>query len=163
MGMLTQGSQIFFIDLDSNEVVEVECATSFNPGGNPADQLEATCLADSDASYEPGLRRPGVATLGANLDDQNESHVRMYELSQSNPSPTLKWVVGFSNGTDVPTAAADSSGEYDFVLSEDRGWFSFDGYISDFPFDLALNSFVTGQISIQRSGPSQWIPKVVSS
>ena len=160
MSVLTQGTQIYFIDpdFDSNGpgVREVECATTFTPGGNPADQIEDTCLSATSRSYKPGLRTPGQATLGLNADPENESHVRLHQLSETDPSPTLKWAVGWADGTSVPTL--DSSG--DFELPTDRTWFVFEGYVSDFPFDFAANTVVTTQAAIQRSGGSAWVRKV---
>lgn len=160
MSVLTQGTQIYFIDpeFDSSGagVREVECATTFSPGGNPADQIEDTCLSATTRSYKPGLRTPGQATLGLNADPENESHVRLHELSETDPSPTLKWAVGWADGTAVPTL--DSNG--DFVLPTSRTWFIFEGYVSDFPFDFAANTVVTTQATIQRSGGSAWIRKV---
>lgn len=160
MSVLTQGTQIFFIDpeFDSSGagVRQVECATTFSPGGNPADQIEDTCLEDTTRRYKPGLRTPGQATLGLNADPENESHVRLHELSETDPSPTLKWAVGWSDGTALPTV--DSNG--DFQLPTTRTWFIFEGYVSDFPFDFAANTVVTTQAAIQRSGGSAWIRKV---
>jgi hypothetical protein len=156
MAILSQGSKIYFIDPADDSVVAVECATAFNPGGNPADQIETTCLEEFDRSYLPGLRTPGQAALTVNFDPANASHVRIYELSQENPPPVLSWVLGFSDGTAAPTV--DSSG--DFVLPTTRSWFPFQGYIADVPFDLAANSVVTSAMSIQRSGSSALIPKV---
>ena len=160
MSVLTQGTQIFFIDpeFDSNGagVREVECATTFTPGGNPADQIEDTCLSATTRSYKPGLRTPGQATMGLNADPENVSHVRLHELSETDPAPTLKWAVGWSDGTAEPTL--DSNGDFD--LPTDRTWFVFEGYVSDFPFDFAANTVVTTQAAIQRSGGSAWIRKV---
>lgn len=161
MSVLTQGTKVYFIDpdFDSNGagVRAVECATSFNPGGNPADQLDDTCLEDLDRKYKSGLRTPGQATLGLNADGEYESHVRMFEMSQESPSPTVKWAVGWSDGTSAPTV--DSAG--DFELPDDRTWFIFEGYVSDFPFDFQQNTFVTGSVTIQRSGGAAWIRKVI--
>lgn len=159
MSMLTQGTQIYFIDPDAvggPAVIEVDCATAFNPGGNPADQIEDTCLAVQDRSYKPGLRTPGQASLSVNADSQNASHVRLHELSQENPPQTLQWAVGFSDGTAPPTL--DSNDLFD--LPATRTWFTFAGYVADFPFDFAANTVVASQISIQRSGGSAWVKKV---
>jgi len=41
------------------EVMEIGCPTTFSPSGNPADQIEITCLSDSSRRYMPGLRTPG--------------------------------------------------------------------------------------------------------
>lgn len=155
MSVLAQGTQIYFIDPDG-DVVAVECATTFTPGGNPADQIEDTCLEDTTRSYRPGLRTPGQASMGLNADPTNESHLRLHELSETDPSPVLKWAVGWSDGEAAPTA--DSNG--DFVLPTTRTWFTFQGYVSDFPFDFAQNTVVTTTLTIQRSGGSAWVPKV---
>ena len=82
--------------------------------------------------------------------------MRLHQLSETDPSPTLKWAVGWADGTSVPTL--DSSGDFD--LPTDRTWFVFEGYVSDFPFDFAANTVVTTQAAIQRSGGSAWIRKV---
>ncbi|WKT59106.1 phage tail tube protein [Microbulbifer thermotolerans] len=160
MPMLAQGTQIYFIDPETGAVTVVSCATSLNPGGNPADQLETTCLEDFDRSYMPGLRTPGTATIGINPDVNNASHLRLHQISQQNPSPTLQWAVGFSDGTEPPTTTTDSDGDTIFTFPDTRSWLAFSGYISDFPFDFQLNSVVTSEISVQRSGSSILVPKV---
>ena len=136
--------------------MQVECATTFNPGGAPADQIEDTCLEDFERSYRPGLRTPDQASLGVNADPANTSHVTLHQLSEMNPSPALKWAVGWSDGSDAPTIGSGG----DFDLPETRTWFTFEGYVSDFPFDFQQNSVVTSEVTIQRSGGSAWIPKV---
>jgi len=159
MSVLSQGTHIYLINpLASGgpEVVQIECATTFSPGGNPADQIEDTCLEDSTRSYRLGLRTPGTATMGINADPTNESHLLLHELSETDPSPTVQWAVGWSDGTGVPTL--DSNGDFD--LPTTRTWFVFEGYVADFPFDFAQNTVVTTEVSIQRSGGSSWIPKV---
>jgi hypothetical protein len=156
MSILTQGTQVYAIDPDSRDLITVECATAFNPGGNPADQLEDTCLENFERTYKPGLRTPGQATLSINADPANASHLRLYELSTDNPPPTVKWAIGWSDGTAPPTV--DSNGN--FNLPTTRTWFTFEGYVSDFPFDFQLNSIVASDITIQRSGASSWVKKV---
>lgn len=156
MSILSQGTYIYFVDPETGEVVQVECATSFSPGGAPADQVEDTCLEDFERSYKPGLRTPGQASMGINADPANPSHVRLHELSEENPQQVLDWAVGWSDGTAPPTVDTDGG----FELPPTRTWFTFRGYVADFPFDFAANSVVTSTVSIQRSGGSAWIPKV---
>lgn len=155
MSKLTQGTQVYFIDPADDSVVAVECATSFNPGGNPAEQVEDTCLEAHERSYRPGLRTPGQATLGLNADPDRESHVRLHELSQDNPPPTVKWAVGWSDGTEAPTVDLDGS----WTLPTTRTWYTFEGYVSDFPFDFAQNAVVASSVTIQRSGAGEWTKK----
>ena len=55
MSVLAQGTQIYFIDTTGTPtVVTVDCATTFSPGGAPADQIEDTCLEDTTRSYKGG-------------------------------------------------------------------------------------------------------------
>ena len=158
MAILAQGTQIYYIDPDTDEVVEVDCATSFNPGGNPSNQLQSTCLRDSAHTYMPGLRTPSQATLGLHFDPVAIGDLQLFELSNANPSPTLQWAVGFSDGEGVPTV--DSSGDFDFPTT--RSFFYFDGYISDFAIDLQLDALVSAQVTIQRSGESTMYPRLVA-
>lgn len=150
MALKTQGTQLYFIDSEAStvEVITVNCATAINPGGSPADQIETTCLEDFDRSYTPGLRTPGTATATILADPSNTGHVRMFELSQANPPAELKWVIGFSDGSDAPTV--DTAGN--FNLPTTRSWFEFNGYIADFPFDFQTNTIIQTALSIQRSG-----------
>lgn len=157
MSKLSQGTQLYFRDPDTDAVTEVECPTSFNPGGNPATQLDDTCLKDTTAKSKSGLRQPGQGALAINADPTYPSHIRLHQLSQQDPSPVLNWVLGWSDGIDIAPTGVDSAG--DFVLPTTRTWYEFEGYIGDFPFDFALNTLVTSQVSIQRSGPAVWTPK----
>ena len=90
--------------------------------------------------------------------------MRLFELSQADPSPVIDFVLGWSDGpvdidgmqTSLPTL--NSNGE--FELPSDRTWFMFRGYVADFPFDFASNVLVSSTVSIQRSGRGYWIKKV---
>ena len=155
MSKLTQGTQVYFIDPDDLSVVSIDCATAFSPGGNPADQIEDTCLESDVRTYKKGLRTPGTASLTINADPEKESHIRLHELSEDDTDRNVKFAVGWSDGTAAPTADSDG----DWVLPSTRTWFTFDGFVSDFPFDFAANSVVTTSVSIQRSGGSTWTPK----
>ena len=158
MSILSQGTNVYVLDPAGGTpaVLRVECAKSLSPGGDPADQIEDTCLEAFERSYKAGLRTPGQATMGINADPDNESHLTLYDLSRQNPAPVLKFAIGWSDGTDAPTLNVDEDG---FELPATRTWFTFQGYISDFPFDFSQNTLVTTEVSIQRSGNSAWIKK----
>jgi len=158
MSILSQGTNVYVLDPNDGTpaVLKIECATSLSPGGDPSDQIEDTCLEAFERSYKAGLRTPGQATMGINADPDNESHLTLYGLSRENPAPVLKFAIGWSDGTDAPTL---NVGEDGFELPATRTWFTFQGYISDFPFDFAQNTVVTTEVSIQRSGNSAWIKK----
>jgi hypothetical protein len=159
MSKLTQGTQIYAIDPRGSDPVLliVECATAFSPGGSPKSQIEDTCLDETQAmSYRSGLMAPGQATININADPENESHIDLHEIYSDPLVESIKWVVGWSDGTDAPTI--DSSGDFD--LPTTRTWFGFEGYIADFPFDFQQNAVVSTAISVQRTGASYWSKKV---
>lgn len=157
MSILTQGTHVFFIDPADDSVVQVLGATAFNPGGAPSDQIETTALEDFDRKYKKGMRTPGQASLTIQADPNVASHIRLHELSESNDQTQqiVKWVVGWSDGTALPTVSVGG----DWTLPTTRTWYEFEGYVSDFPFDFALNTVVTTQVTIQRSGGSAWTKK----
>ncbi len=165
MAMLTQGTEIFVLAPSKTtpgdfEVLQIECATAFTPGGNPADQIEATCLEDNVRQYLRGLRTPGQASLTLNADPRNTSHIRLHELSEDDSIEDLAWAVGWSDGKGIkPTVNTEGD---DFELPTTRTWFVFRGYVSDFPFDFAANTVVTTAATIQRSGGSAWIRKAAA-
>ncbi|NBF13091.1 phage tail tube protein [Pseudomonas sp. Fl4BN1] len=163
MSILSQGTQVYALvppltGTGPMTVMEVECATSFDPGGSPAEQIEDTCLSDQERTYKKGLRTPGQASLGLNADPNNASHIRLHQLSETDGDTTIKWVVGWSDGKGIePTVSKEGD---DFVLAKTRTWFTFEGYVADFPFTFAQNAVVASTVSIQRSGGSAWIRKV---
>jgi len=162
MSVLTQGTQFFV--LNGGVVSEVECITSFNPGGNPADQIEDTCLSERNSrTYKRGLRTPGSATVTLNADPKNVSHRMLHVLAESDDESLLTFAVGWADGESLPTpAAASATNAVDgLTLPDGRTWFVFQGYVSDFPFDFQANTVVSTSATIQRSGPSVWVPKVV--
>jgi len=106
MSILSQGTQIYALVPTAAspglfEILEIECATAFSPGGNPADQIETTCLSETVRSYMRGLRTPGQASLTLNADPRNPSHVRLHQLSEDDSIENVKWAVGWSDGKGI--------------------------------------------------------------
>lgn len=157
MAKLAQGSELYFIDPDTSEVVQVKGITGFNPGGAPADPIETTPLEVLEREYILGLRTPGQATITINADPNEASHVRLYELYESDEKPKLQWVLGWSDGKGIaPTIA---TGGDTFELPNTRTWFQIEGYVSDFPFDFQSNAVVSSTVTVQRSGGAKWSRK----
>lgn len=158
MSLNVQGSNLWFVDPDTDEVIEVGCVTTLSGLTASRDQLDVTCMSDEARRFEAGLLTPGAATFSINFDPSDPSHVRMHELYRA--GTTLKWALGLSDGTSIgfplPTGV-DSDG--DFILPTTRSWIVFDGYISDFPFDFAIGAKVASNLSIQVSDFPSLIPK----
>ncbi|WP_455567010.1 phage tail tube protein [Pseudomonas piscis] len=111
MSILTQGTQVYALmppltGSGPSTVMEVECATAFEPGGSPAEQIEDTCLSSQERTYKKGLRTPGQASLTLNADPNNASHIRLHQLSEANGNTSIKWAVGWSDGSAAPTVTA---------------------------------------------------------
>ncbi|EEV0134777.1 phage tail protein [Escherichia coli] len=158
MSVVTQGTQFYV--LNNGAVSEIECITSFSPGSNPADQIEDTCLSEtSTRTYKKGLRTPGEATVGLNADPANASHIMLSNLAESSDQTVLTFAVGWSDGTEAPTASAGQDAVNGMALPDTRTWYVFQGYVSDFPFDFQANSVVQTSATIQRSGQGVWVPK----
>lgn len=160
MSVLTQGTQFYV--LANGVVSEVECITSFTPGGNPADQIEDTCLSERKSrTYLKGLQTPGQASVTLNADPKNASHLMLHQLAESDDESKLTFALGWSDGESSPSIAepGDPDAVDGLLLPPDRTWFVFQGYVSDFPFDFQANAVVTTTATIQRSGPAVWIPK----
>jgi hypothetical protein len=106
MSILSQGTQIYALvrslaNPSAFEIMEVECATTFSPGGNPADPIETTCLSQKVRTYMRGLRTPGQASMTINADPRIDSHIRLHQLSEDDTDETIHWAVGWSDGTDI--------------------------------------------------------------
>lgn len=145
MAQKTQGTQLYFIDPDDGSVVTVGCVTAITGLTAARDQIETTCLDSAARTYEAGMATPGAAQFTINFDNSDASHVRMHELYRE--GDTLEWAIGWSEDDASPTSDSDS----EFVLPGSRSWITFRGYISDLPFDFALNAVVTSNISVQVS------------
>lgn len=147
MALKTQGTQLYAIDPASDgDLIIVGCVTSISGLSFTRDQIEITCLEATARTYEPGMVNPGTAQFGINFDPTDATHVRLHELFTANT--TLKWAVGLADGTSAPTIDSLE----DFVLPTSRTWITFDAYISDFPFEFALNDVVKSTLSLQISG-----------
>ncbi|HIE6690258.1 TPA: phage tail tube protein [Klebsiella pneumoniae] len=136
---------------------EIECITNFNPGANPADQIEDTCLSERNSrTYKKGLRTPGQASVTINADPVNDSHYLMWQLAELDEyqDELIHWAIGWSDGESVPTVSAG-----EMVLPTDRTWYTFRAYVSDFPFDFQGNTVVSTAATMQRSGPGLWVRK----
>ncbi|MNM24925.1 hypothetical protein D3C81_353650 [compost metagenome] len=233
MSALTQGTQLY--GLIDGQVREIECITAFNPGANPADQIEDTCLSETNTrTYKKGLRTPGQASVSVDADPENDSHYLMWQLAEERSDERIQWAIGWSDGVNIAptlelissisainvtnggsgyTAAPSvtingggtgatamaivSGGEVTAVVITDPGsgytgaatvafsggagtgaaatvvksleaemglptgrtWYTFQAYVSDFPFDFQANAKVTTAATMQRSGAGVWIRK----
>lgn len=152
MAVRTQGTELWFIDPDTDLPTKVGCVTTLSGLTAARDQIETTCLDSAARTYEPGMATPGAAQFTINFDPTDASHVRLHELYVS--GTTLDWALGWSDGVVPPTS--DTSG---FVFPSTRTWIAFEGYISDLPFDFQLNAVVASTVSVQVSDFPTLVPR----
>ncbi|WP_110685076.1 phage tail tube protein [Salinicola aestuarinus] len=161
MSILAQGTQVFMVR--NGKVTRIPGATAFNPAGNPRDQLDDTPLEETQSRrYKKGLGTPGAASLTVNADPSEPAHVELHDMANDGSEERVDWYVGWSDGPvdaeGKPTAFPEVSGGT-VTLPTTRTWYSFNGYVSDFPMDFSANALVSSQVSIQRSGSGKWTPK----
>lgn len=161
MSVKTQFTDLYFLDPDGEVVTEVGCVTTIGGITAARDQLETTCLNSVGRTYEAGMATPGAATFGINFDPADPSHVRLHELYVLGTK--LDWALGWGDyaaprGPGLGPEPTVSSGG--LVVPPTRSWLTFNGYISDLPFDFALNAVVASSVSIQVSDFPVLVPKV---
>lgn len=160
MSKRTQGTMLYLIvpadESNPAEVLRVGCVTNLTGVSATRDQIETTCLESLARTYEPGMPTPGTATFTINFDPEDASHVAVHQLYRAGTK--VDWAIGWSDGTADPTLATDGT----FDLPDTRTWILFNGFPSDVPFDFALNTVVTSNVSIQLSDFPEIFPRTAS-
>lgn len=155
MSVTTQGTEIYFVD-DLGTLHTLHCPTGITIPRATKDNLDATCLNSEDRVMVPGLGTPPTLSITANFNPDQDSHVFLWEAQENRT--ILQFIVGLSNGTAAPTL--DTAG--DVILPTTRGFVTFEGYVSDTPLDAQIGAFYTIDFTIQMSGNSKLIRKVVT-
>jgi hypothetical protein len=156
MAMLTQGTQLWFVNPTSNALVQVPAIRTFNPGGTASDSIELLYLGGHVRNYLKGARTPAVASATIDADSSSGPHIVLHEMSLEDDQNATEWALGFEDGTAEPTVNTDGT----LSCPTTRTWFKFNGFVTDFPLDLASNTVVSTALSIQRSGDPEWQKKV---
>lgn len=151
MSIKTQGTQLYFIS--GGQVKTVTCPTGITGLGGTRDQIETTCLNDTDdKSYVSGLGNPGQVSVPFVFDPAALDHQLLLALADT--GNITDWMIGFSDGTATPTVV---SGQ--LVMASTRTSASFDGFVADVAIDVATNEVVRGTLTLQRSGTVAWVFK----
>lgn len=148
MGIKTQGTNLYFIN--SASVKTLTCPTGITGLGGARDQIETTCLENTDdKTYLSGLGNPGQVSVPFVFDPTAADQKLLYALHDS--GDITKWMIGFSDGTAVPTIV---SGE--LTMASTRSAATFDAFVADVNIDVATNEIVRGTLTLQRSGNVAW-------
>lgn len=154
MAIKTQGTELFVLNetVSPSTIVEIGCPTSYNPGGSAADQIETTCLGDTERTYEAGLRTPAQETFEIVFDPADTSHRLLETLLTSGENVT--WYAGLSDGTAPPTV---SGGQ--LQKPSTRTGFKFTASVQGVSYAIPTNEVVRATVTLQRSGARSWTYK----
>lgn len=159
MALLSQGTQLFAIDPETNELLDIGCVTSINNPSATAESIDTTCLNSTTRTYLNGLPTPSVTTFGLQADPSNAAHVRLFNLVGGE---NLKWVIGWSDGpvdADGEQTAKPTVESGEFNLPKTRSWLEFEGGVTNFPIDWQINLLVASTVSVQVSGKQKLTSK----
>lgn len=146
----TQGTALYFVKpgTTTGTAVKVTCPTGISGLGGAADQIDTTCLDDTDdRQYVRGLGNPGQVTVPFVLKAGDASHADLIALKAAGTS--VEWMVCMSDATTAPTVTASSNS---FAALTTRSNIEFTGYVADITIDAAGNEVVRGTMTIQRAG-----------
>lgn len=148
MAIKTQGTNLFFVS--SAAVKTLTCPTGITGLGGARDQIETTCLENTDdKTYLAGLGNPGQVSVPFVFDPAAADQKLLYALHDS--GEIINWMVGFSDGTAVPTIVSGV-----LTMASTRSAAQFSAFVSDVNIDVATNEIVRGTLTLQRSGNVAW-------
>lgn len=140
----TQGTQVFTVV--NGAIVRFVCPKNFKFGQDSFGKIDVTCLDAESKQYVRGIRDPGEAGIGINLDDENTSHIELLKIAES--GEVKEWYVGSSHSKTPPTYTAGSG----IDLPKDRNWWSFKGYMNDTaPNDIEVDAVINYDFTIVRT------------
>lgn len=151
MSKSTRGTQIYVKLANTSggyDMLKVGCPTGLTGLGGAASKTDDTCLDDDEMKYKAGMPDPGPVAIPINFDQDIISHRQLRALFRS--QAVVTWVIGGSDGKDIPPTV---SGIGVITYPTTRTYWSFDGYVADFPIDFAINQLQKSAMSVQRSGP----------
>jgi hypothetical protein len=152
--VLTQGTELFVLDetVSPSTVVQIGCPTNYNPGGSTRDQIDTTCLGDTERTYESGLGTPAQETIDIIFDPDDDSH-RLLEAMQTS-GDKAQFYAGLSDGTNSPTASGGS-----LIAATSRTGFVFEASVASVSYAAPVNEVWRATVTLQRSGPRVWTYK----
>lgn len=156
MSMKTQGTQLYAIDPADDSILGVIAVTSIDGIDSPVDPIETTPLEAMAREFVAGLKSPGAATFGINIDPRIPSHLRLHQIKTA--GTTIKWAIGFSDAVGTPPTVTTKK----FTLPTTRTWITFEGFMTAYPFTFAQNDVVKSTIGIQVSGDPILVPAAVT-
>lgn len=140
----SQGTELYYASA-ATTATKIACITGLDGLGGARDQIDKTCLDDTDRQFEAGFGNPGQVTVGLILDSGAASHDALLALKDA--GTTVSWGIYSGQTATAPTAVGS---EMQTVV--DRTSAIFDGYVADVNVSIAGNDVWKATVTIQRSG-----------
>jgi hypothetical protein len=156
MAIKSQLTELFFVDTYTSGVPAVTkftCPTGITGLGGPRDQIDTSCLDNTDRTFMPGLGNPGQVSVPFALDPTAASHDVIFDLKEDGAE--INWMICLSDGTADPTIDSED----DMTPPSGRSYIKFVAYVSDVSIDIAGNDIVRGTLTLQRSGTVTYVSK----
>jgi hypothetical protein len=141
----SQGTDLYWAS-GPTAVKRVVCATAISGLGGARDQIDTSCLDNTqDRTFVGGLGNPGQVTVAFNVHKGEVAHEDLLALKAA--GTTVSWGIYSSDAATVPAAVGSV-----MQTVVDRVSAIFQGYVSDINIDIQGNDIWKGSITIQRSG-----------
>lgn len=145
-----RGTQLYAVAASvSPPVMVVPCITSVDGLSGARQNIDETCFDSIENENAAGRAQPGQVTIGGIYDTTDPTFPELVALKDSGEK--IWWYVGGSDGTDPPTLASD--GGVDEPTT--RTGLTFQAYVADISWQIAMNNNWRYTLTLQRSGP--WI------
>lgn len=152
----TQGSELYMLDTSESpeRVLKIANLTTIDSLGGSASDIDVTNLDSTAREYLVGLQDNGTASFGLNLNPQDESHQKIFEVAGGD---RYRWAIGCSDGTAPPTIAAGNPPN--FTLPATRTWFTFTASVQEATRAFSTDDAIRVQGGLRVSGSITMTPK----
>jgi len=148
----TKGTKLYFAGRTTSpgEIMKVACPTAINGLGGPGDQKDVTCLDSTEMEYVRGMKNPGAITVPINFIPQSLSHQTLIDLDES--GDVVDFMIVLSDNL-LPPVAIDVNNH---LVSPGPTSVRFQAYVADFAFEVSVNEYWRGTLTLQRTGAKEW-------
>lgn len=147
--MRTVNTNLYVID--DTTVHDIQC-NAIDGIGATRSVTEIQTLQQESAMMVAGSMQPGSSSFTIYLHN-SDAQLALYDLYKS--AKTVTFVVGLQDGTAAPVDADD-------LDQLERSWIRYQGFITDFPFNFAVNSAVECTITVQLQEAPDYFPKTAA-
>lgn len=145
----TQQTEIWMLDTDESPatLIKIGNVTGLGEFGPQGNDIDTTNLDSTAMEKIAGLGDNGDVTLNINVADQ-AAHRRLLDAVNSAVKTRYPFAIGYSDGTNDPTAGASDS----ITIGTGRTFDTFLASVKTFRKSIEINSIVKGTVALVVSG-----------